>query len=163
MAHLLDVASVAIKHGGTEDEVVAALLHDTLEDGDNPRKIRASIRDQFGVRVLTIVEACTDTTAKKKPEWLTRKARYIVGISKKSTSGKLVSACDKVANLTDMIEDYRRDGAKLWDRFNADREDILWYYNSCAKAFEKGKGNRRLKPLLRLLRERIGTLSEMSA
>jgi (p)ppGpp synthase/HD superfamily hydrolase len=162
IAHLFDVASIAIKHGADEDETAGALLHDTLEDGDDPERLRAEIRELFGRKVLEIVEACTDTVVKPKPEWRPRKEAYIEAIAHKSPSAKLVSASDKVANLGDMIEDYRRYGDALWKRFNAGRDDILWYYRSCAREFAKPMETPELQPLLQLLRSRTDEFDTIS-
>jgi (p)ppGpp synthase/HD superfamily hydrolase len=166
IAHLFDVASVAIKHDANEDEVVAAFLHDTLEDckpPETPEALRREIRKLFGARVLELVEACTDTTEKPKPAWRPRKEAYVAAIAKKTVSAKIVSASDKIANLGDMIEDYRRRGDELWGRFNAGRDDILWYYRSCARGFAKGKTDGRLERLLAELKARTRKLARMSA
>ncbi len=162
VAHLLDTASLALKHDGTEDEAIAALLHDALEDCDVPARIRREVRRRFGQRVLDIVEACTATTARPKPDWLTRKTAYVATIAAKSQPAKFVSACDKAANLGDMIEDFRRVGRRLWNRFNADRNQVLWYYKSCAREFAKGKTSRKLRAVLPILRRRVRDLREMS-
>lgn len=163
IAHLFDVASIATKHDADEDEVAAAFLHDTLEDGKDPEALRREIRKRLGGRVLEIVEACTDTTVKPKPPWRKRKEAYVAGIEKKSLSAKLVSASDKIANLGDMIEDYRRHGDALWTRFNADRASILWYYRACARGFAKGNTDPRLRRLVVELRARTRKLTTMSA
>ena len=162
IAHLLDVASVALKHSATEDEVVAALLHDTLEDGADPQKIRREIRRGFGSAVLRIVDACTDTTESPKPDWLTRKKRYVAGITKKTPAEKFVSACDKVANVTDMIEGHRLQGAKMWDRFSADSDRVLWYYRACARGFAKGQQSEKLARVVELLGSRVRKLARLN-
>ena len=161
MVHLFDVASIAIKHGANEDEAVAALLHDTLEDGKNPAALATEIRERFGARVLKLVEACTDTVVKPKPAWEPRKRAYVAALPKKSASAKLVSASDKLANLNDMLEDYRRDGPSFWSRFNPKPEQILWYYRACERGFRKGTTDERLERLLETLRERVKALAEV--
>jgi (p)ppGpp synthase/HD superfamily hydrolase len=163
IAHLFDVASIALKHKATEDEVAAAFLHDVLEDGEDPEALRREIRKRFGGTVLAVVEACTDTTEKPKPDWRPRKEAYVAGIAKKTPSAKLVSASDKVANLGDMIEDFARRGDKLWDRFKGDRDDILWYYCACAREFAKGKTDARVKAVVGILEDRIRKLAACSA
>jgi 5'-deoxynucleotidase YfbR-like HD superfamily hydrolase len=165
IAHLFDVASIATKHGADEDEVAAAFLHDTLEDcklPETPEALRREIRKRLGARVLEIVEACTDTTEKPKPPWRARKKAYVAGIAKKTLSAKIVSASDKIANLGDMIEDYRRDGDALWKRFSGERDDILRYYRACARGFVKGKMDSRLRRLVAELTARTGKLARMS-
>ena len=163
IAHLFDVASVAIKHGADEDEVVAAFLHDTLEDGDDPESLRRTIRRRFGAPVLRIVEACTDTTEHPKPPWPARKQAYLDSIASMSKSAKLVSAADKLANLDDIIRDHANHGNRLWRRFNGGRDGTLWFYRGCARELAKGTGDARLAGLLRVLRNRLRVLTSIAA
>jgi len=65
LGHLLAVAALVIEDGGSEDEAIAALLHDSLEDqaSNYPggrEALRVYIRDHFGPGVAAIVDACTD-------------------------------------------------------------------------------------------------------
>ena len=60
VAHLLVVTGLVLEDGGDEDEAIAALLHDTVEDVGGAQLLEA-IRDQFGPRVADIVEACGRT------------------------------------------------------------------------------------------------------
>jgi len=136
IAHLLAVASLVLEHGGTEDEAIAALLHDAVEDqGGLPTLQR--IRDEFGDAVADIVAECTDTHEDPKPEWRQRKETYIASIPKKSPSAQLVSLADKLHNSRAILCDYRQTGDALWERFRGKKEGTLWYYRSLAKAFQK--------------------------
>jgi (p)ppGpp synthase/HD superfamily hydrolase len=129
VAHILSVAGIAIEHGADEDEAIAALLHDAIEDGGGA-VIRVEIQRRFGSRVAGIVEECTDTDETPKPPWRIRKELYIKHLETASPSGRFVSAADKLHNARAILEDYRSIGEELWERFNAGRDDILWYYNS---------------------------------
>src|SRR5690242_15817423 len=73
-AHLLGVASLVLNDGGDEDEAVAAVLHDLVEDTDATVE---DVRARFGDRVARIVDACSDAYERPKPEWKTRKTAYI--------------------------------------------------------------------------------------
>src|SRR5580693_9704905 len=76
IGHLLGVASIVLAHGGDEDEAIAALLHDAVEDqGGKPRLL--DIRQKFGLRVAQIVEGSTDSDTLPKPPWLERKQAYL--------------------------------------------------------------------------------------
>ena len=76
VAHLMGVASLVLEDGGEEDEAIAALLHDAVEDQGGPPTL-GRIRQLFGRRVADIVEACSDTDETPKPPWRRRKEDYI--------------------------------------------------------------------------------------
>jgi (p)ppGpp synthase/HD superfamily hydrolase len=135
IAHLLAVASLVLEHGGTEDDAIAALLHDAVED-QGGRATRDRIRALFGVAVTAIVDGCSDTDQTPKPPWKERKKAYIAHLPRASASVRLVSLADKVHNAQAMLHDYRRMGAALWSRFTAGRDDQLWYYRSLVRAFQ---------------------------
>ena len=141
IAHLLGVASIALHHGADEDEAIAALLHDAIEDA--PKDLGASwvrnwIRFRFGKRVLMIVEGCTDADVRPKPTWRRRKEAYIARLPKKSASVVLVSASDKLHNASAILADYRQIGNRLWKRFNKDagRTGTIGYYRGLVAAYQ---------------------------
>lgn len=129
VSHILGVASIAIEYGAKEDEAIAALLHDAIEDqgGD---KTRLEIRKRFGQKVVDIVNGCTDTDVKPKPPWKKRKEDYIAHIRHANKSVRLVSAADKLHNIQTIIKDYRKVGSKVWKRFNGSKVGTLWYYRT---------------------------------
>jgi (p)ppGpp synthase/HD superfamily hydrolase len=129
IAHLLAVASIVGENGGTEDEVVAALLHDAPEDQGGEARLR-EIQAQYGDRVAEIVDGCTDTYATPKPPWRERKERYLAHLASASGSVRLVSSADKLHNARTVLSDYRLLGEDLWTRFNGGREGTLWYYRA---------------------------------
>ena len=124
VAHVIGVASLALEHGADEDEAIAALLHDAIEDApaalgtDRANAVRAWISLKFGERVLKIVEGCTDTDESPKPPWMVRKAQYVARIAHEPSSVLLVSAADKLHNVRALQRDYRLVGEALWARFN---------------------------------------------
>lgn len=134
VSHLLGVASLVLEHGGDEDEAIAALLHDAIEDqgGD---KTRQQIRCRFGDRVTEIVDGCTDADTMPKPRWRKRKEAYLVHLPTASASVRLVSAADKVHNARTVLADYRKVGEAVWKRFKGRKEGTLWYYQAMAKEF----------------------------
>jgi len=140
LAHLLAVTALVLEHGGDEDEAIAALLHDGPEDQGGQETLD-EIRRRFGDRVADIVAACSDTLAadrKDKPPWRARKERYLTHLGETTSSSVfLVSAADKVHNLRSILEDYRRIGEPLWERFTGRRDGTLWYYEQLLDIFEE--------------------------
>lgn len=152
IAHLLGVASLALEYGGTEEEAIAALLHDAIEDqGGAP--IRVEIQRRFGDRVAAIVEGCTDTDVTPKPPWRERKEAYIAHISHASASVRLVSAADKLYNAQSILKDYRLIGEELWQRFTGKKEGTLWYYRSLVEAFRQAGSTPLIEELDRVVSE----------
>jgi len=139
ISHLLAVASLVMENGGTEDEVIAAYLHDAAED-QGGRATLDLIRERFGENVARIVAACTDSWVEPKPAWRPRKEQYLEHLrQEESPSVLLVSSADKLHNARTILADYRMVGESLWDRFSGGKEGVLWYYRSLADIF-KSKG-----------------------
>jgi (p)ppGpp synthase/HD superfamily hydrolase len=129
LAHLLSVSALVLEHGGDEDQAIAGLLHDAVEDcGGAP--ILAEIERRFGSRVASIVAACTDATVVPKPPWRARKEAYLRHLADEvETEALLVSVADKLHNARAILEDYRVIGPELWPRFRGGRDGTLWYYD----------------------------------
>jgi (p)ppGpp synthase/HD superfamily hydrolase len=139
VAHLLRVAGIVLDHGGGEDEAIAALLHDAIEDqGGAPTGVEIGRR--FGPRVLEIVAACTDADQVPKPPWRTRKEAYIERLRSAPAAVRLVSAADKLDNARSLVADYRRLGESLWQHFRGGRDGTLWYYRSVIEALKPAGG-----------------------
>lgn len=137
ITHLLAVAAIVGEHGGDEDQFIAALLHDAVEDqGGAPMLER--IRAQFGDRVAELVAACTDTDQHPKPPWRARKEAFLAELPGKSPDQKLIIAADKLHNARALLGDLRREGIATLDRFNGGREGTLWYHRAITEALAKG-------------------------
>lgn len=134
IGHLLEVAGIVIDYGGTEDEAIAALLHDAVED-QGGAKTKEEIRNRFGKNVAGIVEGCTDTDEYPKPPWRARKDAYLKHIVHAQPSAILVSAADKLHNVRAILKDYRIVGENLWERFKGGKEGTLWYHRELVKAY----------------------------
>ena len=135
ISHLLSVAGLVIEFGVTEDEAIAALLHDAVEDQGGQLTLER-IRRRFGSAVADIVEVCSDTDVEPKPAWRPRKEAYLAHIGHASGSARLVSVADKLHNATAILRDYRRLGEGLWERFNGGKDGTLWYYRSLVEAYK---------------------------
>jgi GTP pyrophosphokinase len=147
IAHLLAVAALVIEHGGTEDEAIAGLLHDAIED-QGGAATREEIRSRFGDAVVEIVDGCTDAETVPKPPWQARKERYIAHMAVASPSVVLVSASDKLHNARAILGDYRCIGEELWSRFTANRAQTLWYYQALLDAYRSRTLEPRTVPLV---------------
>ena len=136
VSHLLSVAALVLEHGGSEDQAIAALLHDAVEDqGGRPTAER--IRERFGDLVADIVDGCTDTDVSPKPPWRERKEAYVERVRREPAHVRLVSAADKLHNARTMVTDLRIHGPALWQRFNAGRDETLWYLGALVAAFRE--------------------------
>ena len=127
IAHLIAVSSLVWEDGGNEDQAIAALLHDAIEDAGQSH---SSIADRFGEPVANIVRDCTDTAPElksgEKEPWLLRKTRYLDSLAEKPDASLLVTAADKAHNAGDMVLDAKRDPG-MWSKFNAGLDGSAWY------------------------------------
>jgi len=142
VAHLLGVTSIVLEHGGDEDQAIAALLHDAVED-QGGAEMSARIRELFGTRVASIVDACSDSDSLPKPPWRDRKEGYLKRLEAEPEEVRLVSAADKLYNARAIVADYRALGEAVWERFSGGKAGSLWYYNALAEIFRR-KGPARL-------------------
>jgi (p)ppGpp synthase/HD superfamily hydrolase len=150
VAHLLGVASLVLEAGGDEDLVIAALLHDVVEDcGGAP--VLKEVRRRFGKRVAHVVDGCTDTDLDPKPPWLQRKKDYIAHLRTADADTRLVSAADKLHNVRSIVAAYREIGDRVWERFHGKRDGTLWYYRTLLDEFQRKKSS----PLIRELERAV--------
>jgi len=134
MGHLLGVTSIVIDAGGTEDQVIAALLHDAPEDQGGEATLE-EIRVKFGDNVAGIVKDLSDTFEDPKPPWKKRKEDYLDHLQTVSDSTLLVSLADKLHNVQSIALDREQVGEKVWDRFTGKREGSLWYYRALGEIY----------------------------
>jgi ADP-ribosylglycohydrolase len=136
IAHLLAVCATVLEHGGDEDEAIAALLHDAAED-QGGEAVLAVIERLFGLRVKEIVAECSDTFEHPKPPWRQRKEAYIASLQggEVSRSALLVSAADKLHNLTATVNDLRTQGDQFWSHFNSTAKEQIWYYTALSEIY----------------------------
>ena len=152
IAHLLAVASIVLEQGGNEDEAIAALLHDAIEDqGGAPT--RQLIRERFGETVVEIVNGCSDSESMPKPPWRARKEAYIAHLADAPASVRLVSAADKLHNTRAILADYRNIGEALWMRFNGGKEGTLWYYRTLVTVLSNAERTALVEELERVVSE----------
>ena len=152
LAHLLAVAALVLEAGGDEDEAIAALLHDAVEDQGGYATLEA-IRVRFGERVAGIVEACSDAFVTPKPPWRERKETYLEHLRHASPEARRVSLADKLHNARSLLLDYRREGEATWGRFNGGKAGTLWYYRSVAEIFRATGDDPHTQELQRVVEE----------
>jgi (p)ppGpp synthase/HD superfamily hydrolase len=132
IAHLLGVTSLVLEAGADEEEAIAALLHDAIED-QGGAAVRQEIRQRFGERVAAIVDACSDAETVPKPPWRERKERFLASLGEAEPAVLRVVAADKLYNVRSLLRAYEQQGEALWERFRGGREGTLWYHRQVAR------------------------------
>jgi hypothetical protein len=156
LAHLLVVTGLVMEDGGDEDQAIAAMLHDAVEDGGG-RPMLDRIAQRFGARVAAIVEACSDTVdvEDEVEPWIERKRRYLSHLPEIDDDSVLrVALADKVHNARSIVRDYREEGHALWDRFTQKTaRQQLWYYGGLLAFFQTRRPGPLTEDLLRAVSE----------
>ncbi|WP_110888605.1 HD domain-containing protein [Deinococcus yavapaiensis] len=174
VAHLLGVTSLVLEFGGSEDEAIAGLLHDALEDGPtntgrSALDIAGEIEESFGDEVARLMWGCTDAAPDErgvKAPWAERKVAYLDRLALKDASTLLVSGADKLYNVRAILLDFLTSdvGETVFERFTAGRSGTLWYYERLAETFERRaqdedvRERRGLVALIRELRRTVDAL-----
>jgi (p)ppGpp synthase/HD superfamily hydrolase len=139
LSHLLAVTAIVYEHGGDDEQVAAALLHDMAEDQGGEATLQLIDNTLAGhPRVAEMVRALSDAIVedpRAKPPWEERKVEYLRHLRVASLDVLLISAADKLHNSRAILADYRQLGEQLWGRFNASRPEVLWYYEQLAGIF----------------------------
>jgi (p)ppGpp synthase/HD superfamily hydrolase len=138
LSHLLAVTALVMEHGGDADQMVAAALHDYLED--IPGASLVEIEERFGRNVARLVDALSDHKDASRPKapWKERKSAHVEFLRSAGRDVKLVSACDKLHNARSLVADQKRVGDEAFSRFNAPKNDTLWYYRAAREALGDG-------------------------
>jgi len=141
IAHLLAVTALVLEDGGSEDEAIAALLHDAVEDQPHKGRTAREIGNRFGEPVLDIVKAMTDNTHegedRGRESWRARKESYLERLPRESPAALRVAAADKLHNALAILADFEEIGDEVWTRFNAPKNAQLWYYRELCAAFDR--------------------------
>jgi GTP pyrophosphokinase len=158
IAHPMAVSAIALEFGATEDQAVAALLHDAIEDGGN--KYANIIKAQFGEHIHNLVQGCTDGTPNQqgqKAPWLERKTAYLRHLEEASDEVLLVSCSDKLHNARAIVSDLINEGPSVFERFSSSPEQTLWYYRQLATIF-----NNRKAPPAKALESAVSQMEALS-
>lgn len=152
ISHLMAVSVLVLENGGDEEEAIAALLHDAVED-QGGLKTLSEIKERFGDRVASIVEECSDSFSSPKPPWRERKEKYLHKLENAPTSVLRVSLADKLHNIQSLYLTYLRDGEETWNRFRGGKEGTMWYYHQLSKKFHQHGKNAMLEDFDRILNQ----------
>jgi len=159
MAHLTGVASLVMGEAGhvgfpvTEEMVIAALLHDAVEDHGGALRLK-DIESNFGTSVARMVEGLSDTLADNpdaKEPWEERKRAYVERLKHEAPDVQLISAADKLYNARTILDDYRHIGPEVWARFKRGREQQLGYFRALLEVFKQSPSNRIVEELKRVV------------
>ena len=149
VSHLLGAASLVLEVGGSEDEAIAALLHDAIEDQRRDGLTKREIGERYSAQVLDIVEHCTKAKIDETGPAEVVKARrvkqtsdYVDHLRGATDPVKLVAAADKLNNARAIVRDYRKDGEVVWERFNKTKEETLDYYKTLVGALREATTGR---------------------
>lgn len=147
ISHPMAVAAQVAVWGGSEDQFIAALLHDVVEDGG--AQYKPVIEEHFGKHVLDLVMACSDAAPQRgqpKGAWIERKEKYIANLRSAADEVLLISAADKWHNLASVLADAKQLGEMVFDRFirqDFERTDkkkmVLWYYKEIISVYRERK------------------------
>lgn len=158
LSHLMAVAAIVMESGGDEDQVIASLLHDAVEDQGHEGRTKAEIAERWGERVAGIVMACTDAETVPKPPWRERKEKYLAHLSTAPVEVRRVVAADKLHNAQAILNDYRQLGDLIWRRFNVKAPEILWYYRAVVTRLREADSAGALKDLMDRLEKVVSVL-----
>lgn len=139
IVHPVGVSVILLRHGFSEDVVVAGLLHDVVEDQDVPL---SSIEAEFGPEVAAMVDVVTEKTQEGDVErpWEERKAGALDRLRRASTGAVAVKAADVVDNARALARDLRCEGASFWNNFSRGPAQRLWYFHSVAQVVRSHLG-----------------------
>ncbi len=161
LAHLLGVAAIVLEDGGDEEQGIAALLHDAVEDHPRGGATEGEILQRFGPRVHHIVMGCTEPDPRAlqvgKGPWEDRKRRYIEHLRSADADVLRVVTADKLYNARSIINDMRVVGEDVWKRFSVPKEKTIWYYRAITDALRQATPRKRS----RLVRELSGIVQAM--
>ena len=152
ISHLMAVAALVLEDGGDEEQAIAALLHDAVEDQGGIETLE-EIHLRYGARVASIVDGCTDSYTIPKPPWRERKEAYLTHLREASKDVRRVSLADKLHNARSILADLRRGGDSVWQRFNGGREGTIWYYGTLVNVFQQVDDSPMVDELARVVAE----------
>jgi len=169
ITHLAEVFALVIQGFGDDDQMIAALLHDAIEDVPETPDGRVTaevIEEMFGARVLELVLANTEARpapGQPKIPWKIRKEKHLAHLRELAAGDSsllLVGLADKLSNGQAIVNDLNLRGPIVWDRFNASKEQVLWYYGEMLKIFQEFIPDNPLVPRLESVVHQMQVISE---
>lgn len=133
--HAIETSKIAAMMTDDEDVIIAALLHDVIEDTD---RTAADIEKHFGSRVASLVTLESENKRRDRSAestWLIRKQETIDHLKTAGHDVKLIALADKLSNMRLSLVRHRTEGDDMWKHFNEkSKERQAWYYRSIAEA-----------------------------
>lgn len=165
IAHAMAVSALVMDVAASEDEVIAALLHDVVEDRGGPQALQ-EIRARWGDVVAGLVEECSDEVEPSGRPWLELKRASVDRLATESPAALRIALADKADNAASLVRAFDLEGAALLAQHSAGgREPLLWYYEALVEAFEARRGDlgSQAAPLAAQLAESVARLRDRSA
>lgn len=153
ISHCFSVAWLAANYTKDEEVVIAALLHDTIEDTGYTL---AAIEKEFGMRVATLVKEVSEVSKKSEMDtinWQARKEKYLANLQAAEEGALIISAADKIHNLQSLVLSYQERGELVWQAFKAPADKKLWLYEEVLKILDVRLKNKIVLELKQSLKE----------
>ena len=152
IVHPLEALSIAATLTNDPNVLVAAVLHDVVEDCGVSFDV---ISRRFGSEAARLVAADTEDKRENlsaESTWKIRKQETLNDIKKMDIKGKIVVLSDKLSNMRAIYRDFDKLGDDLWQRFNQkDKAEHYWYYNEIALCISELKDHAAYKEYVELI------------
>ena len=149
--HPLEAAAIATRFEYNETLICATILHDVVEDTGIPLKV---IEKRFGAKVANLVAAASEDKTKT---WKERKQATLGHMAETTDEkNKIITLCDKLANIRAIRHDRTTLGEGVWKRFNSGKEDIGWYYKGLVESLKSLSESHPYQEFSRLVEEVFG-------
>ncbi len=165
IAHAMAVSALVMDLAACEDEAIAALLHDVVEDRGGHEALLV-IRERWGSVVAGLVEECTDEIEPSGRPWIELKREALDRMQTESAAALRIALADKADNAATLVRAYDLEGPALLERHAAgSRETLLWFYDEMTEGFQRRLGDLgpQAAPLLGQLVASVERLRDRSA
>ena len=153
--HPLSVGLILARVGGTEDQIVAGILHDTIEDCEPYGSItKELIEKEFGSDVARMVNDVTEQD--KLLPWAERKKMALDHMKNMQEDSLLIKSADVLQNLSDLVSDFEKDGDKAYANFNATKEQVIQRFVNLETELRRIHSH---NPLLPEISEKVSQIS----
>ena len=127
ISHLVAVTFIVADYTDDEDTLIAALLHDTIEDTDYNAD---ELLEDFGGDVQQIVLALSEPADESDKEytWKEKKQKYAKQLKKAPEAALIISAADKIHNMRTIVEEYYDDHVRFMSEFRGSLDDRALMY-----------------------------------
>ena len=159
IVHPLAVGLILASAGSSEDVVIAGILHDTIEDSIEAKKVtKKMIVDRFGENVADLVLSVTEQN--KNLSWEEIKKEALEHIKTFSRDSLLLKSADILANNSELCYDYRKKGDEAFKIFGASKKKKLNEQSDAIKAILKKWPESPLRKDLKILLKNIESMED---